>query len=71
MRIEKRSYSAHPWRLIDSQGREVEALPERFDHPDIGATIVTGTVSGATRKECEVNALRLLEAFINRRTVLR
>ena len=63
MRIEKRGYSDNPWRLVTSDNREVE-LPERFDHPMLGETVITGSVRGQTRRECEAAALALLEQLL-------
>ena len=64
MHIEKRGYSSNPWRLIDSQGREVD-IPMAFDHPDLGATSIMHPVCGVTRKQCEAAALALLETLLN------
>jgi len=57
--IVRRAYSADPWRLVDGDGKEVEA-PRRFEHPVIGWCSVMMPVSGATRRECEAAALALL-----------
>ena len=62
--IEKKIYSSNPWRLL-LDGQEL-ALPQQIDHPDIGMTVVTMPVCGATRQQCTDAALALLESFIKR-----
>jgi hypothetical protein len=59
MKIQKLGYSSNPWRLVTDDGREV-ALPERFEHPDLGSTVIMMPIRGATRRECEQRALALL-----------
>ncbi len=63
MEIKKLGYSAKPWRLLTSDGYEVRT-PIDFDHPDIGMTRLMESVAGDTRKECESNALALLERML-------
>jgi len=63
MKIEKRSYSRNPWRLVTSDGREV-AAPRSFDHPDIGITVINESISGETKTECTDRALALLEMLL-------
>ena len=59
MKIEKRSYSSSPWRLIDNNGREVYwQLP--MNHPDLGARWVNEPVMGVTKAECTERVLELL-----------
>lgn len=59
MKIEKRSYSRSPWRLIDNNEREVY-WQRPMKHPDLGMTYVTEPVCGATRQQCTDAALELL-----------
>ena len=61
MKIERHSYSRSPWRLVTSQGAYV-SVQERFDHPDLGPTIISGIICGETKAECVQRALDLLEA---------
>lgn len=63
MKIERRSYSAKPWRLIASDGGEVYA-PQAFDHPSLGMTAYSGPVCGETKTECLERALALLERLM-------
>ena len=63
--IEKKGYSSKPWRLITGEGREVE-IPVVMDHPMIGKTIITQSVSGNTKRECTDAALDLLARLIER-----
>lgn len=65
MRIERRSYSRAPWRLVMDDGREVSA-PQAFDHAALGATVINGPICGNTKTECTENALALLEALLSR-----
>jgi hypothetical protein len=65
MKIEKRGYSHNPWRLVTSDGREVTLL-KTVDHPHLGQTVISGSVCGQTRRECEANALALLEQLLER-----
>ena len=57
--IVRMCYSAAPWRLLDDDGREVQA-PKRIEHPVMGWVTVLMSVSGSTRRECEAAALALL-----------
>lgn len=66
MKIERRIYSRAPWRLVTSEGKEV-VVPQGFDHPDLGATSVSESISGDTRAECTDKALALLESLLLRR----
>ncbi len=59
MKIEKRSYSSSPWRLIDNNGREVN-WQRPMKHPDLGATWVNEPVMGVTKAECTERVLELL-----------
>lgn len=67
MKVVKLSYSRAPWRLVTSDEREVQAPPQVFDHPDIGKTVVRGSICGNTKAECTEAALALLEALLNRK----
>ena len=60
MEIKRLGYSAKPWRLLTKDGYEV-CVPCTFDHPHLGVTQISEPVAGNTRKECEGNALALLE----------
>lgn len=66
MRIEKRSYSRHPWRLVTAEGAEVVA-PVPFKHPGLGMTVVSQSISGETKAECIENALALLGRLMERK----
>ena len=57
--IVRMCYSAAPWRLLDDDGREVQA-PQRIEHPVMGWVTVLMPVAGSTRRECEAAALALL-----------
>jgi hypothetical protein len=59
VKIEKRSYSRSPWRLIDNNGNEV-MWQRPMKHPDIGATWVYEPVMGDTKTECTERVLELL-----------
>ena len=59
MRIEKRSYSSNPWRLIDDAGEEVY-MPQRLDHPDLGPTTISGPVCGKSKADVIQLSLDLL-----------
>lgn len=59
MKIEKRSYSSNPWRLIDDAGDEVY-LPQRFNHPHLGHTTISAPVCGKTKAEVVQLSLGLL-----------
>ena len=62
VRVERRSYSRSPWRLIDSQtGCEVVVDSQPFDHPDLGP-MTTGVPGYATKAEA-VEALGRLAAL--------
>lgn len=50
MRIEKRDYSASPWRLVTADGKEV-LLKMPFEHPSLGWTVVEIPVCGKTKTE--------------------
>lgn len=63
MEIRKLGYSANPWRLLTSDGREVRT-PTDFDHPNLGMTRIMEPVAGNTRKQCEAKALALLERLL-------
>lgn len=65
MRIERRSYSRSPWRLITSDGLEVTA-PRAIDHPTLGTTAFNESVCGETKAECTAKALALLEFLISK-----
>jgi hypothetical protein len=66
MKIEKLNYSRHPWRLLDSEGREVYTR-QTMDHPSIGMTAFSGPVCGETKAECMASALALLESLMRRK----
>jgi len=56
IRVERRSYSRSPWRLIDSQtGCEVVAETRVFDHPEVGPMPLG--VPGYATKAAAVEAL--------------
>ena len=62
IRVERRSYSRSPWRLIDSQtGNEITVDSEPFDHPDLGP--MTTAVPGYATKAEAVEALGRLAAL--------
>jgi len=65
MKIEKRSYSRSPWRLISSDGHELQ-WQRPMKHPDLGQTWVTEPVMGATKAECTERALELLSLCLRR-----
>jgi hypothetical protein len=48
-KIEKRSYSSNPWRLIDEMGGEVYS-DVTFNHPDLGKSRVSMPVCGPTKQ---------------------
>jgi hypothetical protein len=58
--IEKRSYSSHPWRLVDADTGNEIVHPERWDHPDAGPTETSEPVCGRTKDEVVQKALGLL-----------
>lgn len=60
MKVEKRNYSADPWRLIDSNGDEVY-IQVQFEHPTLGQTVINGPVCGRTKADVYVMVLQLLE----------
>lgn len=62
MRVEKKGYSASPWRLVTDSGAEVYAAVP-FDHPKLGRTVINGPVCGKTKTDCIESALRLLSAI--------
>ena len=35
-RIEKRSYSRSPWRIVNDQGQEIAVGSHALDHPNLG-----------------------------------
>lgn len=70
MRIEKRSYSSNPWRLVDDSGEEIY-LPMRFDHPTLGTTTINGPVCGKTKAEVVQLSLKLLEKIAKENAKLR
>ena len=49
-KIEKRSYSSSPWRLIGDDGEEVYQ-DTMIDHPDLGAQRISMPVCGKTKEE--------------------
>ena len=59
MKIEKRSYSRSPWRLIENSGQEVQ-WQRPMTHSDLGQTWVTEPVMGDTKAECTERVLELL-----------
>jgi hypothetical protein len=65
MKIEKLSYSRQPWRLVDSEGREIYS-PQVLEHPSLGMTVYSGPVCGDTKTECIDNALNLLEVLLRK-----
>lgn len=65
MRIERRSYSRQPWRLVTESGTEV-AAPVPFEHPSIGWTVIVEPICGATKSECTDKALALLDRLLAR-----
>jgi hypothetical protein len=40
IRIERRTYSRAPWRLVDSLTGEELSFPVVFDHPDLGPSTI-------------------------------
>jgi len=66
-KIEKRSYSSNPWRLIDENGKEVYN-DVTFDHPDLGKCKVDMPVCGPT-KQSVVD--QVLGGFLAMREMLR
>lgn len=65
MKIEKRNYSRKPWRLVTSDGKEVQGKVE-FDHPDIGATWILESICGDTKTECTEKAMQYLEFLFSK-----
>ena len=65
MKIEKRNYSRSPWRLISSDGKELQ-WERPMKHPDLGQTWVTEPVMGGTKAECLENVLELLSLCLRR-----
>lgn len=63
MKIEKKNYSAAPWRLVTQEGREVY-WPVAFDHPAIGMTVINHPICGETRAACTEQALVLLDYLL-------
>jgi hypothetical protein len=66
-KIEKRSYSSNPWRLIDETGREVYS-DVTFDHPDLGKSRVSMPVCGPTKQSI---VDQVLGGFVAMRSILR
>jgi hypothetical protein len=65
-KIEKRSYSSNPWRLVDENGHEVYE-EVTMDHPDLGKSRVSMPVCGNT-KQAVMD--RVLEGFAKMRSVV-
>ena len=65
MKIERRSYSRSPWRLVTDDGREIY-VPQAIDHEALGATVANVPICGETKAECIDNALGLLERLLTR-----
>lgn len=63
MKIDKKKYSAAPWRLVTQEGREVY-WPAAFDHPAFGMTVINEPICGETRAECTEQALALLDYLL-------
>lgn len=42
--IEKQTYSRSPWRVLWADDREQVHQHERFDHPELGVTVIAGPV---------------------------
>ena len=65
MKIVKKSFSVNPWRLIDSQGRQINAGKVVVEDGDGNKLAIESIVSGATKKECTEKALALFEKYID------
>jgi hypothetical protein len=63
VKIVKLNYSRSPWRLVDKEGKEINAQVP-FDHPDIGMTLITQPVCGDTKAECTEKAFFVLELLM-------
>jgi hypothetical protein len=63
MKIEKRSYSRKPWRLVNEEGLEI-VIPRKFEHPSLGWTIHSEPVCGDTKSEIIENVLAILETVL-------
>jgi hypothetical protein len=71
--IQKLGYSRKPWRLVDLDSEADYSGPQqvcvtvRFEHPDLGPTLIDEAVSGDTRRECEEQVLLLMSRMIELR----
>ena len=67
MQIIKKDYSSNPWRLVDSEGREIEAPGMDIVTNERGAKwAIKKNIWGQTKRECTENALALLELMLYR-----
>ena len=70
-KIEKRSYSSNPWRLIDENGNEVYN-DVTFDHPDLGKCNIDMPVCGPTKQSVVDQVLggfAAMKVVLRRRTI--
>ena len=60
--IVRLGYSVNPWRLLIN-GHEV-SMPQWFDHPTTGMTLIQKPVSAPTKREVTQMALDLLAQLV-------
>lgn len=65
MQIKKLGYSRSPWRLLDDDGNECY-VPAKFDHPDMGPTMIDEPVCADTKAELIEKVLRLFSGCVKR-----
>jgi len=58
--IKKLSYSRNPWRLVNQSGDEAATI-ETIDHPDLGRTQISASVSGQTKEELIGKVMKIIE----------
>ena len=58
--IIKKNYSCNPWRLCDERGNELLEI-EKFDHPTLGPSHITASISAATKTQLIDEILSKLE----------
>lgn len=59
LKIERRGYSAAPWRIVTEDGREV-TFTRAFDHPHLGWTAVSEPLAADTRTALVDKVLELI-----------